>query len=229
MRNIFWTGVLYLVFTSVALADNSAGMSVDDHGEYPSALLEWESLANKGDPTAQFNLGYRYANGLGVSKNLEMALSWYKKAAMQGDATSAFNMGVIYEMESTVADDNSALRWYNVAAHRCSTKAMVSIGVIYSKGKGVFQNKRKALRWNRRAAEFGDGYAQYKVGLRYWDQEIIPQDLEHAYMWLSLAGQQDEPQGYAIRKLLVKKMTPLQISTSEKLTNDWEPKVCSSD
>ena len=228
MLRLLLASLLFFVLTSVGLAENPAVLKVNDVGDETAVFEEWEVLANRGDIKAQFNLGYSYANGRGVSKDLDEALVWYRKAAMQGDARAAFNMGVIYEKEDMVRDYKLALRWYNVAAHRCSTKAMVNIGAMYAQGMGVFQNKKKALRWNRRAAEFGDRYAQYKVGLRYWDQEVIPQDLEHAYMWLSLAGQQDEAQGYALRDVLAKNMTPAQISTSEKLTKEWEPKACSS-
>ncbi|MBQ6664232.1 MAG: SEL1-like repeat protein [Synergistaceae bacterium] len=34
---------------------------------------------------AQYNIGYMYFNGLGVLKDNEEAIDWFKKAAEQGD------------------------------------------------------------------------------------------------------------------------------------------------
>ena len=42
--------------------------------------------AEKGDVTAQFNLGVAYDIGEGVEQNDEQASHWYQKAADQGDA-----------------------------------------------------------------------------------------------------------------------------------------------
>lgn len=205
------------------LYEKGEGVSQD----HQKAIFWYRKSAEQGNPIAQFNLGYSYANGRGVPKDLEKALSWYEKSAMQGDASSAFNMGLIYEKERRVRNYNLTLQWYTVAAHRCSTKAMVNLGVMYNRGRGVSQDKIIALKWNQGAAGLGDKYAQYKVGLRYLDQEIIPQDLVRAYMWLSLAGQQDEHQGFGLRDLLSSKMTPLQISKAEELAKEWKSKTCS--
>ncbi|MSR43556.1 MAG: hypothetical protein EXS19_05920, partial [Pedosphaera sp.] len=38
----------------------------------------------KGDASAQYNLGVMYANGLGVPKDEVEAVKWYRKAADQG-------------------------------------------------------------------------------------------------------------------------------------------------
>lgn len=228
MLKLLWACILMFSLISIGMAENVPGNSTPGSADLSHPLEQWADLANQGDRNAQYNLAYSYANGFGLPKDLEKALLWYQKAAIQGDARAAFNMGVIYEKDGDLRDYQLALRWYNVAANRCSIKAMVNIGSMYNQGLGVLQNKKKALRWNKRAAEFGDKYAQYKVGLRYWDQEIIPRDLEHAYMWLSLAGQQDHHQGYALREILVKNMTSSQISKSEKLAKEWQPRACSS-
>ena len=37
--------------------------------------------ANAGDATAQFNLGFAYANGKGVRKDATQKAAWYRKAA----------------------------------------------------------------------------------------------------------------------------------------------------
>jgi hypothetical protein len=39
--------------------------------------------AIKGLPQAQFNIGYMYAEGVGVKKDINQARIWYEKAATQ--------------------------------------------------------------------------------------------------------------------------------------------------
>ena len=52
--------------------------------------------AQKGDAAAQFDLGYRYANGDGVAKDSAEAVKWYRKAVEQGYAPAQSNPGVMY-------------------------------------------------------------------------------------------------------------------------------------
>ena len=48
------------------------------------ALAELRGRAEKGEADAQFNLGFMYANGLGVTKDEVEAVKWYRKSADQG-------------------------------------------------------------------------------------------------------------------------------------------------
>ena len=50
-----------------------------------SQLERWHQLAAQGDVVSQYNLGYCYSNGKGVSKDMGKALKWYNMAVAQGD------------------------------------------------------------------------------------------------------------------------------------------------
>ena len=52
-----------------------------------------EGLAENDDSVAQFKLGAMYANGLGVEKDDELAVAWYRKAAEQGYPRAQRNLG----------------------------------------------------------------------------------------------------------------------------------------
>lgn len=49
-----------------------------------AAVQEFSSAANAGLPKAQYFLGTAYASGVGVEKNLPLAIKWWFKAADQG-------------------------------------------------------------------------------------------------------------------------------------------------
>jgi hypothetical protein len=53
-------------------------------GDYTTAVAQWNSLAQNGNPEAQFNLGLMYHSGLGGSINEPEAVRWYERAAQNG-------------------------------------------------------------------------------------------------------------------------------------------------
>lgn len=52
----------------------------------PEKAVEWFArLAERDNPSAQFNLGLHYAKGYGVKRNFDQAAKWMQKAADNGD------------------------------------------------------------------------------------------------------------------------------------------------
>ncbi len=45
---------------------------------------------------AQHNLGYCYANGMGVAKDYAKAAEWYRKSAEQGCAEAQYTLAELY-------------------------------------------------------------------------------------------------------------------------------------
>ncbi len=80
-------------------------------------FLTVKAKAEKGDATAQFNLGLMYMNDLGVEKDYAEAVKWYRKSAEQGNANAQNILGIMYEKGNGVEKDYvEALKWYNKAA-----------------------------------------------------------------------------------------------------------------
>ena len=71
---------------SVSMAGTTYGDGTESalRGDYRSAFETWRTLAENGDPRAQFNLGLMYHGGLFVEANEEQALVWYQRAAENG-------------------------------------------------------------------------------------------------------------------------------------------------
>ena len=49
-------------------------------------VAEVRAMAEQGDAFAQYNVGFMYANGLGVPQDDAEAVRWYRLAADQGNA-----------------------------------------------------------------------------------------------------------------------------------------------
>ena len=77
---------LFGLATATASAAGSYGDGATSalRGDYKSAFEIWRTLAENGDPRAQFNVGLMYHGGLFVDANEKKALAWYQRAAANG-------------------------------------------------------------------------------------------------------------------------------------------------
>jgi hypothetical protein len=72
--------------------------------------------AEKGNADAQFNLGFAYDEGEGVTQDYEQALFWYLKAAQQGDVVAQFNLGCMYHEGRGVARNYKQAEFFYLKA-----------------------------------------------------------------------------------------------------------------
>ena len=112
--------------------------------------------AQKGDAAAQFDLGYRYANGDGVAKDSAEAVKWFRMAAEQGNARAQSNLGAMYANgEGVPKDSTEAVKWYRKAAEQGHVFAQGNLGSMYANGEGVPKDAIEGLAWSNSAAASG--------------------------------------------------------------------------
>jgi TPR repeat protein len=150
-----------------------------------------KALAEAGDVTSQHNLGFMYANGMGVARNDQEAVRWYRQAAEKGLASSQYNLGVMYANGVGLAQsDQEAVKWYQFAAEQGLADAQYNLGLMYDSGIGAAQSYSQAVRFYRLAAEQGLADAQYSLGAMYGNGHGVEQDYRKAYVWYSVAAAQ---------------------------------------
>ena len=72
--------------------------------------------AEQGDVEPQFNLGFMYASGEGVSEDGREAVKWFHMAAKQGHAGASAALFLMYDKGKGVSEDYvEALAWVNLA------------------------------------------------------------------------------------------------------------------
>jgi len=81
--------VLVSPLAPVAAADFFAALSAYERRDYATAGPMFETLAEQGDPAAQFMLAKMYEEGLGTAPDPVRAYRWYDAAAGQGDPQAA--------------------------------------------------------------------------------------------------------------------------------------------
>ncbi len=155
------------------------------------ALLR--TAATKGHPAADYEIGIRYIDGVGVPQSTEEGLRWLNRAADAGVTPAHFRLGGLYEKGLGVKKNTElARRHYVLAADKGHAKAMHNLAVLYAEGVDGKPDYKAAAQWFRRAAEHGVADSQYNLGILYARGIGIEQNLPESYKWFSLAAAQGD-------------------------------------
>jgi uncharacterized protein len=128
--------------------DLQTGEAAYDAGDFATALREWLPLAEQGNASAQYNLGFMYDLGEGVPQDYAESMNWYRMAAAQGDAIAQNNLGLMYDLGNGVPQDGAeAVKWYRMAAVQSYAIAQYNLGNIYDLGDGVPRDYITAHMW----------------------------------------------------------------------------------
>ena len=139
---------------------------------------ETKAKAEKGDASAQLNLGYMYFSGKGVPNGQKEAAKWIRKAAEQGLATAQSIMGAMYANGNGVLkDDKEAVKWYRKALNR-RRRAQTSLGAMYYNGGGILEDYETAYAWINIAVANGNSNAEeYKPLI---EKKLFPKQIAKA-------------------------------------------------
>jgi localization factor PodJL len=151
------------------------------------------AAALKGNPTAAYEIGVRYAEGKGVASNFDEAAKWYERAAQAGVVPAIFRLGTLYEKGLSVKKDvDIARRYYMQAAERGNAKAMHNLAVLAADGGGKGADYKDAAQWFRKAADRGVADSQFNLGILYARGIGVEQNLGESFKWFSLATAQGD-------------------------------------
>ncbi len=131
--------------------------------------------AERGNVSAQAELGRRYYVGEGVPQDDAEAVRWTRLAAEQRHAPAQYSLGLLYFRGRGVAgDDAAAGRWYRAAAEQGHPPAQAALSSLYAYGAGVEEDPVLASMWIElawRASLDGDDwrlYARQRAELAEW-------------------------------------------------------------
>jgi localization factor PodJL len=151
------------------------------------------AAALKGDPTAAYEVGVRFAEGKGIGPNFDEAAKWLDRAARAGIVPAIFRLGTLYEKGLAVKKDvDIARRYYLQAAERGNAKAMHNLAVLDADGGGKGADYKGAAQWFRKAADRGVADSQYNLGILYARGIGVEQNLAESFKWFSLAAAQGD-------------------------------------
>lgn len=158
-----------------AVGINTAGAQT---GQAPSIqvdelLSQLMDAGESGDPAAQFELGNRYLNGIGVAQDNFEALRWFTLAAEQENPNAQYNIAVMYlNGIGVIKDPQQAINWFLRAADNGDPPSQFTLGVALFNGQlGVPQNTAEAYKWFTLAGAAGHQAAAANAVLV---QEMLP-------------------------------------------------------
>lgn len=180
--------------------------------------------AASGDPFAAFDIANRFAEGLGVAKDLSAAATWYRRAAESGIAVAQYRLGSLYERGRGIAKDrDSAVRWYRQAAEQGNLGAMHNLAVMLSE-KGQASSTAEAMDWFRAAADLGVKDSQYNLGVIFARGLGSAADLPEAYKWFALAAAQGDDDAAQRRDDVALLLQPDQLAAARAGVTAWRAK-----
>jgi uncharacterized protein len=138
-----------------------------------------ERKAEKGDPDAQYELGYRYARGHKdeITQDKSKAAEWYRMAAESGHVLGMHDLAYVLSTsgEGVELDTEEAFQWYLRAAEAGNDDSMVRVGNFFQYGRGAHLDTDKAVSWYREAVKKGNELAPlYMIGMHLRNEYAFP-------------------------------------------------------
>lgn len=148
-------------FHSIARAEpiDEAGKA-HDAKDYKKAFRIYNTLALKGDTTAQVMLGLLYHGGKGVPRNYAEAFKWLRKPAGQGNALAQFTLGDMITRNAIRQDKKvraeayiEAYMWFSLSAAQGYPEETVGIRLdlleLHMNPEDILEAQKRAASWKR--------------------------------------------------------------------------------
>jgi localization factor PodJL len=213
------------------IAPPQAGIETSQPAELPPAAIGPMSLRNaaqKGDPSAEFEIAARFAEGRGITQDFKQAIVWYQRSAQRGFAPAQYRLGTLFERGiGTKADAARAKVWYGRAAEQGHVKAMHNLAVMNA-GRDPSADYAVAIQWFTEAAERGLADSQYNLGVLYESGLGLQRDYKLAYQWLSLAARGGDKDAGRRRDQVRGKLEEAELAAIEAGVDAWRAKPSDS-
>ena len=119
-----------------------------ERGDLKVALRIYHTLAQDSNLVACCNLGYFYDCAVGIKRNRNKALFWYRRAYRSGSGAAAANIATIYRDEGRVQLE---VAWYKRAVALGDGESAVEVAKHYLSGVGVRRHRGHAIAYLNRA------------------------------------------------------------------------------
>lgn len=195
-------------------------------GRYEEAIAIWLPLANAGDAASQFNMGVMYANGLGVDRDVSVAMDWWGRAARQLHVRAAHNLALAMLAGEPITggvpsepDFPGILRYLKIGSDAGYPNSEYTLGKLYAEGVGVEKDPRRAAELFLSASIKGFAKAQYNLGKVYRDGNGMKQDEALSMFWFNEAAERGHPQ--AQDRLAERYLTGVGVAKNEIEALKW--------
>jgi TPR repeat protein len=150
------------------------------HTDKKASIVYYTKAASLGDIKAMYKLARAYNEGLGVERNINEALKWYKKAVDISHSGKAIKSLHSFYLEHKQMDQifNLYFNLVNQANKDVDiAHVMLELGKCYADGIGVEKNCLTAIKWFKKSRDL-DNDDDVKISLKSILQKNLPEILE---------------------------------------------------
>lgn len=127
---------------------NKKGIEFLMQKNYEQGIPLLQKSAELGNAEAQYNLGYCYEFGVGVSKDEKIAIFWYQKSADQNYNDGLYAMMMAYsEGKGVEPNYDKAFEYAMKCSKNNDATCMFNVVTAYKEGIGTSIDKQKMLEW----------------------------------------------------------------------------------
>lgn len=162
--------------------------------DYAKALELYLKAAKLDHPEASYRVAVCYEFGVGSRRDMEKAVSWYRKAAHLGSVSSMYKLGMLALQNR---NSSEGLMWLQHAADKANPDtphAVHELGLLYERGlEKLAKSDAKALEMFYKAARLNYSPAQARLGRAYEFGELgCDIDPSRSIRWYRAAAQQGD-------------------------------------
>lgn len=211
---------------------NYRGYAEFKMARYASARRIWEALDQRNFGEAAFNLGILHEDGLGVPRDIERALGYYRRGALLGSPKAMFRLGLMFWLGApgVAIERTEGRRYLSMAAAAGDSEAQRYLALENSDidAHDPVLRADRALAAGRldeyveilkAAADTGHGRAQTRLAWSYEAGRGVERNLVLAAKWFSAAAQGGD--GEAMYALAVMHGTGAGQVKNAELAEQW--------
>jgi TPR repeat protein len=145
--------------------------------------------AQKGQASAQYNLGRMFDLGIKVPVNRKKAFAWYEKSAAQGYADAEYRLAIAY-LYGIIKEKNEELgmKWLSSAASHGHQVAKNLQEKLESSEGLLLPDQSIAVKWYLERAVAGDAESALRLGKIFQYGWGVMPDLHEAIKWYQRAS-----------------------------------------
>lgn len=131
-------------------------------GDYETARLTWQQLAERGNTTALINLANMFEQGQGITADQRQAFNYVRRAAELGDSRAQHELGLAFEKGVRIERNiDQAATWLKRSAEQGNADGAFAYGILLATGAGrgleaaTPAERAEALAWLKAAKADG--------------------------------------------------------------------------
>lgn len=188
----------------------------------PTGPQPLRTAALDGNLAAAYEVGVRFADGVGIPQDLDAGIKWLGYAVSRGYAPAGYRLGSLYE--NSLHNMDEAYRFYKWSAEQGNVRAMHNLAVLYSQGIDGKPDWGEALKWFRKAAELGLKDSQHNLGIIFARGFSGTSDLGEALTWFNIAARQGDQDSAEKRDALAREADQMTLARARKAADAFVAK-----